>query len=289
MASRINLRYPLATLDRESDYLLMDIIEYKPSGLSGTPLRRALTQGIGNQTATFIASIILPIPTQITSSNGVSWNGGEMNILEREALGTLTRIQESGFKDAIGQLGDLGKRAIDIGKGSLEGGAVTTGIATKIIQAFGSQVTLSQALARKTGQVLNPNMELLFQGPGLRSFDFNFQFAARNEEEGRMIKNIIRTINKNMSPKLTNNEIFLCTPNIFQLKFQRGGGDHPFLNRFKQMALVSAGVDYTGSGTYTTYEDGTPTIINMGLSFQELAPIYSQDYDDEEGRKGVGY
>ena len=44
---------------------------------------------------------------------------------------------------------------------------------SKIISQFGSGVSFGeQVLARTTGQVLNPNLELLFSGPGLRDFDF---------------------------------------------------------------------------------------------------------------------
>ena len=61
-----SLRYPLATLTEESDYLLMEVIEYKPSNLEGGALERALENGVGNQSPKRKASIILPIPTNIT-------------------------------------------------------------------------------------------------------------------------------------------------------------------------------------------------------------------------------
>ena len=51
------------------------------------------------------------------------------------------------------------------------------------------------------------------------------------------------------------------------------------------------GVNYTGSGTYATYPDGTPVHLTLQLKFQELNPIYAEDYGEGGSftLKGVGY
>ena len=66
---------------------------------------------------------------------------------------------------------------------------------------------------------------------------------------------------------------------------------HKFLNSFIIAALTNINVNYTGSGTYMTYDDNskTPVHMKMDLSFQELSPIYQSDYEDEKGSNGVGY
>ena len=68
-----------------------------------------------------------------------------------------------------------------------------------------------------------------------------------------------------------------------------GNKPHPFLNRFKPMALTDMQINYTGSGTYATYHDGTPVHIQVTLTFKELNPIYSEDYDNIPLSDGVGY
>ena len=55
------------------------------------------------------------------------------------------------------------------------------------------------------------------------------------------------------------------------------------------MALTNMTVNYTASGAYATYEDATPVHLQMTLQFQELNPIYNEDYDDIPLEKGVGY
>ena len=66
----------------------------------------------------------------------------------------------------------------------------------------------------------------------------------------------------------------------------KGGQLHPFLNSFKTCELKNVAVTYTGSGTYATYEDGTPVHMKLDLAFTELNPIYAEDHDTVGG---VGY
>ena len=86
--------------------------------------------------------------------------------------------------------------------------------------------------------------------------------------------------------------LFLKSPSVFRLKYMSGGQPHPYLNTFKICALTGTTVNYTASGTYATYSDATPVHMNMTLQFQELTPIYHEDYVDQ-GRNfkltGTGY
>jgi hypothetical protein len=156
---------------------------------------------------------------------------------------------------------------------------------------FGGNLTASQLLARQTGNILNPNMELLFEGVNLRSFKFSFKLTPRGPQEAAEVKNIIRTLKKNMTPQIDG--IYLNTPNIFELTYKKGSDNHPFLHKFKQCALTDMSVNYTGEGVYATYGGsvkdggGTPVSMIMDLGFKELEPIYSGDYNDGVG--GVGY
>jgi len=58
--------------------------------------------------------------------------------------------------------------------------------------------------------------------------------------------------------------------------------------------LNTMSVNYTGSGTYATYSDATPVHMVMTLTFQELTPIYREDYVESNGDykstiKGTGF
>jgi hypothetical protein len=135
-------------------------------------------------------------------------------------------------------------------------------------------------------------MELLFQGVQLRSFNFSFNLAPREEKEATAVKNIIRTFKASMAAKTSSGTgagLFISSPEIFQLTYKSGNKKHPFLHSFKPCALVNMMVDYTGSGVYATYEDATPVHMKLTLSFQELNPIYFEDYNKIPLTDGVGY
>jgi hypothetical protein len=165
-------------------------------------------------------------------------------------------------------------------------------MSAKAVGTLGGNVSAEGVLARTSGQVLNPNMELLFQGVQLRSFNFSFNLAPREETEAKAVKNIIRAFKTSMAAKTSSGTgagLFISSPEIFILNYKSGNKKHPFLHSFKPCALVSMGVDYTGSGVYATYEDATPVHMKLSLSFQELNPIYFDDYEKIPLTDGVGY
>ena len=84
-----------------------------------------------------------------------------------------------------------------------------------------------------------------------------------------------------MAAKAGGSRLFLSTPNVFELRYRKGRGEHPFLNKFKQCFLQNIAVNYTGEGVYSTYNDGTPVSMTMSLQFKELAPIYDVDYESD--------
>ena len=174
--------------------------------------------------------------------------------------------------------------------------AAQKGITAKATSAamgvFGANVSTEDLLARQSGQIFNPNLELLFNGPSLRSFSFTFKFTPRSPSESNQCKQIIRSFKQNMAPKLGGDtiggsSIFMKTPNLFELRYRKGNDDHPFLNKFKQCFLTNMSVNYTGEGVYATYDDATPISMQLNLSFKEIEPIYFDDYNQET--TGVGF
>ena len=118
----------------------------------------------------------------------------------------------------------------------------------------------------------------------LRTFPFIFDFAPRNEIEAGVVRDIIRVIKRSASPsRQGDNALFMKSPKLFQLQYLTGAAEHPFLNAFKICVCEDISVNYTASGTYATYSDGTPVHIRMQLTFKEINPIYAEDYDAGPG------
>ena len=162
---------------------------------------------------------------------------------------------------------------------------VIKSLAAQAAGVFGGNVTLNQVLARESGEILNPNMELLFNGVTLRTFRFSFKMSPRDDKESEQIKYIMRSLKQNMAAK--SGTTFLSAPNIFGLRYKKGNDNHPFLHKFKPCALTDMAVNYTGENVYATYHDGTPVSMTMDLTFKELVPIYDNDYEDSDTT--VGY
>ena len=114
---------------------------------------------------------------------------------------------------------------------------------------------------------------------------FSFDLVPRSEAESKVIKEIILFFKKESATQKGAASagaagLFLKSPSVFKLQYMSGGKSHPFLHQFKMCALNSMSVNYTGSGTYATYSDATPVHMHMALSFQELTPIYREDYSN---------
>ena len=293
------LRYPYSNMsDTESrrDFLKVRVIEYK-----------AVTEDIFNS-ANFnlesaekrigvieksLASILLPIPQSIQDSNGVRWGEDSLNPFAAAGLGIAKNIMDS---NNVSDMVEAGKTAaLKLGETAVNNRTLSNlFFGSKIINSLGGNTSFQGLISRTTGQVLNPNLELLFNGVTLRSFSFDFDLSPRDKREAEEIRSIIRTFKKNMSAKggssgSIGEGLFIKSPNVFQITYQTGDKDHQYLNQFKPMALKNMSVNYTGSGTYATYSDTSPVHYKMNLQFQELDPVYAEDYDEGKGLKGVGY
>jgi len=268
------LRYPK---DRHptQDHIQFKMLEYKGlttatlGGIrSGTNALRTLAVGKNREFGTIEGSVTLPMQSKISDLNTVEWGDGQINPLQAVGLGILTA--DSPF----GQVDSLIKQLEN--KEGLAGNVLTAG---KVL-AFQEALQVKGLLARTTGAIFNPNTELLFRGPQLRPFGFSFFLAARSQSEASEIKQIIRFFKQGMSIKETPDNLFLKTPNVFNIRyvFGRNGQDHPGLNRIKTCALKSCSVDYNPDNTFMTFEDGTMTAYRITMQFQELLPITESDY-----------
>jgi hypothetical protein len=289
-------RYPRQAMTESTDYLYLKVVKFKQPKFEASSAPPFLTaesqQAAQSQNEEIVGHVILPIPQSIADANSVEWGSSGLNPLEAAGLAAAKTVVggvETPVMSLLNGAGGLAKGGLgaalspDVIK-NLQGA-----IAGSVVNFAGGNVNIKSVIARTTGQVLNPNQELLFEGPSLRSFSFIFDLAPRYSEEGLEIMKMIRFLKKSMAAKANDTTgFFLQAPDLFKIKYMSGKNDHPFLNRFKVCALTNMTVNYTGSNTYSTYDDGTPVHIQLGLNFNEINPVYAQDYD-AEGLNGVGY
>ena len=301
------LRYPFEAITEKTDYLQIDIINYEPvrdrtgSVIGRTkrisPQRSRIQGGLTNKSLVNKGTILLQIPSQVQDGNTVDYGSSRLNNLTGAAIsGGVDLMRNVGNQLGEGEFKKAASNAVDSMKEALKSADIDTntgidlltrGAATKAVGIFGANVTVNQLLQRESGQIFNPNMELLFNGPTLRNFRFSFKMTPRSRKEAEQCKLIIRSFKMNMAPKVTSgrggSSLFLNTPNVFELRYKSGIRNHPFLHRFKQCFLTDISVNYTGEGVYATYEGREPVSMIMDLTFKELEPIYDQDYFDQFG------
>ena len=244
--------------------------------------------------------IELPVPQDVNDQNSVTWGDNSMNILQLAGIAAVSSaIKEpkktiDNFREFFtqGALSDLGE-----GLG-MQKNAIAAAVAGRAIDPQGRNINANAVIGRATGQILNNNLELLFDSVNLRSFPFSITFSPRNELESRRVIHIIRALKSSMAAKngtqpgeTSQGGIFLKAPDVFHLRYLHNGKDHPFLNSFKHCALTAMSVNYTNAGTFASYGDGTPVSIQLNMTFKELNPIYNEDYRDfeENDNLGVGY
>lgn len=245
-----------------------------------------------------LGSVTLPVQPSITDSNTVDWSGAQLNAIQAYAASAGVRmIGSTDATDLASQVGTiLGKiaREVTIGNSSKD---IQNALKIYFAQeAVGAQNLLSRA----SGAILNPNLELLFNGPSLRPFSFTFRLSPRDQTEAEQVRKIIRFFKQGMSVKTSSSNIFLQSPNIFEIDYitfdeNKKPISHPSINRIKTCALLSCDVDYTPDGTYMTYNEKnrSMTSYQLSLRFSELDPIYDSDYQDIDGTindsAGIGY
>ena len=278
------LRYPAAVVDG-MDYISFQAFEYQ----AGKGLREGGRGSLGGPGIG--GGVQLPIPPGATDNNSVNWgNGDTLNFVEA-AMGDTALSALGGAVDALRGGSPLVGTSKNPGilDSAMRRGGATAGDYLKSITNdpnidpflkayFASQAIGKNIITRATGGIVNPNLELLFNAPTLRTFAFKFLMTPRDEGESQTVKNILRYFKKNMRPQRSESDAFLYTPNIFKIGYiYNGGGEHPFMNRFKECALKDCNITYSPHGVYSTYDDGGLTQYSLSLTFGELTPVYESD------------
>tara|TARA_Y100001970_G_scaffold292762_1_gene435695 strand:+ start:1034 stop:2023 length:990 start_codon:yes stop_codon:yes gene_type:complete len=304
------LRYPFEAITSNTDYLQLTIKQYTnepPSDPSYGNITNARDVGTsasaGNPNPTQIVDngiILLPMPSNIQDGTTVGYGPDTLDAISKAAMeigtgaveatsesianaispGKTTTGGTSNLRAALSKIETESPEILKVLRDRLTAKAVS------IIP--GVNVTAKQVIARTQGKIVNPNMELLFNGVNLRQFRFQFTMSPRDRTESGQVKSIIRSLKKNMVPRVSGSKTFLDRPNIFELQYRKGNLNHPFLHKFKECALTNISVNYTGNNVYATYEDGTPITTIMDLTFQELVPIYDKDYNDQNNDGSAG-
>jgi hypothetical protein len=138
-----------------------------------------------------------------------------------------------------------------------------------------------------TGRTINPQLELLYSNPSLRTFEFEFVLNPRNAKESAAIQDIIYTFKYNAAPEIPMNSSgrYFIPPAQFVIEFY--GRDNQindstgFLFKTKKCVLNDITINYQGRNEqFTTFKDDAPTSISLRLRFTETVVIGKDDINE---------
>ena len=275
-----NLKYPIDLAEQTQDFLKIEMVKYVPRGFGPAEGSSALGLNPDKPTGETIGRCFLPIASGIKDVNAVSFGSQNMNVIEAEAAFAALGFINEGPEGMTNAVKSITSR--------ITGNSSQVKDALAAFFAGAATGTGQQILQRSTGAVFNPNMELLFQGPSLRPFNFTYKMSARSSEEADMIIKIIRFFKQGMAPQRTSSNLFLKTPHTFKLEYMQNGKAHKYLNKFKECALQSLSVEYAPEGTYATFSDGKMVSYQLSFTFQEVEPVFNDEYE-EDGDTTIGF
>lgn len=311
-----SLRYPNDTKLSDTEYMLFQFYRYEPpfgrGGVGNANFARWFTgQGSGEYGTveeynlattnlsidTQLNQVVLYMPPDISSTYGAEWSDQSFSntavakirggmALRRGNIGGSLQGQFENLGNAIGRMPEL------------EGAKF---IREQIAGATGEQLSRNTLFSASAGVVLNPNTELLFRNPQMRTIDFTYKMIPNNKEEAEIIFEIVRTFKLCLHPsfgtpgKVQGTKLqgvgaainafgdarskvgFISVPSVCKFSFMKGNNLHPFLPQYKTCALVGVDVNYTTDGQYVVTKDGYPVATELRLSFKELKLVYRED------------
>ncbi len=244
--------------------------------------------GFMNSTQLTTDSIALYMPDTIQFDSRQSYDGLSPG---KELLGQAL-VALPGLVDTYRNGG--GKAALEAIKKT---GALQT-LGERVIGGItGAQDTTRLGVFGVTGRVVNPMLELIYNSPDFRSFQFEFFFWPRDEAEALEVQKIIDRFRFHQAPELEKisgkQSGLLIPPSEFDIQFYYAGRQNPNIPPISSCVLESIQVNYTPRG-WSAYEvpgennpdigrTGMPVGIQMTLQFRETTYLTKEDFDSAIG------
>jgi len=192
-------------------------------------------------------------------------------------LGILTGLLGTAGNSSISSLEDL----MNAGSLVTEGAALLATTLTKIPGALGG-ARIGDLLGAYAGVRINPFKESLFESVDYRTFNFKYRFFPKSAAESMSVKRIIELFKLHMHPTLSDNKFFFNYPSEFEIVYyhkdpkDQKHKENPFLFKIASCALTDMAVEY-GGDTFSTFDNGAPTQINLVLTFRELEQLTKKE------------
>jgi len=139
----------------------------------------------------------------------------------------------------------------------------------------GTGSELTGVLLQGQGLAINPQVQMVYKGLPMRSFQLSFTFTPKSQQEAKTIDNIIYTFKYHAAPTLTSGaavssqSMYLIPPSLFQVQFKVKGAENQYLPKYADCVLEGIDVNYAPNG-FAAHTDGAPVQTTLTLQFKEL-------------------
>jgi hypothetical protein len=147
------------------------------------------------------------------------------------------------------------------------------------------------------GLAKNPQLEMIYQSPSFRDFNFNFMFYPRSQKEANSVLDIIDLLRFHQAPEVVGNSYgrYLVPPSEFDIQFHYNGKENPNIPKMSTCVLTGIQTNYAPNG-FHAYEvpgrsapesggTGMPVGIQLTLSFKETEIVTKQSLTAEYNKR----
>lgn len=160
--------------------------------------------------------------------------------------------------------------------------SLDTGVVKTIVDKFSGvtssiqkAVSLAANASHQSTIIPNPGYFQNYTGSTPRSFTFDFKLIPNNKKEAQDIVDIVNTIKKYSSPKMSANA-FLIAPCFFLIHFSSEYLQD--LVQTRPCIINSLETNYSGNGYFDTVADGSPKYVTLSLSVTEIRALTREDW-----------
>lgn len=247
-------------------------------------------------------TICLPLPNELTDNLSPEYDNqslGAVGDIINGALGgaiTSSLLRNSG--DILVGAGKGVAGAIGGAVGAATGSDALGGAAGGALQnMLPDAATVTSAIQQSQGLAPNPNPSVMFKGPQLREYTYNWTIFPDSLEQSKALRNMIKVIKGRVLPKSAGSSAasVLHYPNMVQMNFfpwdsvaadgnPWGWGADSFI-RIKKCVVKSFNTNYTPSNVPAFFEgEGSYAVaVNVSITLQEIEYMLANDWIGDDG------
>ena len=246
-------------------------------------------------------TICLPLPNELTDNLSPEY--------DNQSLGAVGDMINGAFAPGItsAALRNSGDILVGAGKGAAGaiGGAVGAATGSDALGGAASgalqnmlpdAATVTSAIQQSQGLAPNPNPSVMFKGPQLREYTYNWTIFPDSATQSAALRKMIKIIKGRVLPKSAGSSAasVLHYPNMVQMNFfpwDGNGAGNPWgwgadsFIRIKKCVVKSFNTNYTPSNVPAFFEgEGSYAVaVNVSITLQEIEYMLANDWIGDEG------